>query len=432
MSQDYRARLKQQLESGEARLEPLTFPQRELWEASPVAPGDVSNHICAFIEVRGNIAPEDSVAAIRRVLNRQEVLRLSFLPGKSQPLQFIRTTGEPQVKLRDLTPAESGPEALEEIMQEIFRQPFDLLRGPLYRVEMLRRGPEDLVIVLSMHHAIGDGWSLGVFVEDLCNAYLQGKGALPAVPITYAAWGATERAAWTPERLAQRLAYWQPHLADRSRLWESPAGGRRLERWVSDVPADAVPAVRDLARRTGATLFSTLLASFQTTLAQWTGVLDVLVGSPAANRSKTTVRETMGYFADNIPMRSRIDPARPLEETIRVVHENAVEAFANAMPFAELAKALDPSPAPGANRIYDVRFALQNHPIPDVNLPGLSLKLTMRSTGTARFDLGCEVTEHGAALEVVWLFRPELFSLVDVQELHRIFLTVLTGSRARS
>ncbi len=103
-------------------------------------------------------------------------------------------------------------------------------------------------------------------------------------------------------------------------------------------------------------------------------------------------------------------------------------AFANAMPFAELAKALGEAPVPGRNPVFEVRFALQNHPVPDISLPGFSPKLRMRSTGTARFDLGCEITEEGDGLEVVWLFRLDMFSAEEIRHLGRMFEAVLKGA----
>ena len=113
MSGDKRARLKQWLESGEARLVPPTFPQRELWEASSIPLGDPSNHICCVINVRGAIVPDDCRMAVKRVVDRQEVLRLSLLPGKEGRLQMIRSSSEPAMRFRELNSAEARPEAPE-------------------------------------------------------------------------------------------------------------------------------------------------------------------------------------------------------------------------------------------------------------------------------------------------------------------------------
>ncbi|PYL50747.1 MAG: condensation domain protein, partial [Verrucomicrobia bacterium] len=133
MADDKRARFKQWLANGEACLHPLTFPQRELWETSLAPPAHVSNHICCVINVRGLISPEDCVASMQRVVNRQEVLRLSVLPGKNGPVQLIRTQREPVMRFRDI-PSNSSAQAIEELALGIFYEPFDLVQGPLYRV----------------------------------------------------------------------------------------------------------------------------------------------------------------------------------------------------------------------------------------------------------------------------------------------------------
>jgi non-ribosomal peptide synthetase component F len=109
------------------------------------------------------------------------------------------------------------------------------------------------------------------------------------------------------------------------------------------------------------------------------------------------------------------------------VHQATVDSFANAMPFAELVRELGNSPSLGYNPVFEVRFALQNHPVPDIALPGLSFQLRMYSTGTARFDLGCEINEEGDGLEIALLFRRDLFSLDDIMNLGRIYLAVLAG-----
>ena len=156
---DKRALLRQRLESGEARLHPITFPQRELWETSPVAVADPANHICGFVEIKGRITFEEAEMAVQRVADRQEALRTSFLPGKGRVLQMVRTSGKASLGYRELASAEARPEALEELMKATYRSPFDLVRGPLYRVDMLRRAAKDHILVFSIHHAIADGWS---------------------------------------------------------------------------------------------------------------------------------------------------------------------------------------------------------------------------------------------------------------------------------
>jgi len=431
MSQDNRARLKQWLETGEARLQPLTFSQRELWEASPVPVSDVSHHICTYMEVRSTLTQAESEIGLQRVVDRQEVMRLSILPGKTGPLQLIRKSAVPNMVFRELTPEEARPEAIEERMRVIFETPFDLVRGPLYRVEILRRGPDDIILIFAVHHAIADGWTLGVFVQDIFTSHLLStmgaSGSLQPVPLSYSDWGAAERAAWPAARLEEHARFWKAQLAGAPRLWQTPAseGPRRLVREIVFLSAEITAAVRELARRSDATLFSTLLAAFQIILSRWTGQTDIVVGTPVANRAKQDIRETMGYCSGNVPIRSQVMPDRPLADSVRDTHRDAVDSFANAMPFAELVRALGDPPAPDHNPVFDVRFALQNHPIPDIDAPELSVRLRMRSTGTARFDLGCEITETGDRLEVVWLYRPELFAASDIETLNGWFFETL-------
>jgi hypothetical protein len=431
MSEGKRARFKQWIESGEAQLCPLTFSQRELWETSAAPLSDVSNHICSVLHIRGLISQEDALATLQRVVDRQEVLRLSFLPGKNGPMQLIRQRSQPMMRFRDISP-QTTEEEMEALALQTFSEPFNLLQGPLYRVDVFRRAPDDQVLVFAIHHAIADGWSLGVFVEDLAAAFLQqrmgGDDKLPPVPISYSAWGATERAFWQPDELQSRLAFWKARLTGIQRLWSIPDEVEiifRPRRLVSHLPLEISGPVKELARRSGTTLFSTLLAAFQLTLSRWTGAENIVVGTPVANRTKQNVRETMGYFSGIVPLRAQVERDRPFAEHLRTVHESSVDSFANAMPFVELVRAIGESPSPQYNPVFQVRFALQNHPVPDIEIRGLSLKLRMRSTGTPRFDLGCEITEQGAELEVVWLFRESLFSQPEIEELGRLFRTVL-------
>jgi hypothetical protein len=330
-------------------------------------------------------------------------------------------------------------------MKETFRLPFDMALGPLHRVEMMRRGPDDHVLAFSIHHAIADGWSLGVFVQDLCTAYVMGlsgmrkalavgmmglSDSLPPVAESYVNWAAAERARWNPAEVSRAAGFWKQRLDGARRVWNRgarPEAGP-LDRRVSAVPAPLTKAVRELAVKQSATLFSTLWTAFQISLAKWSGADSFVAGTPVANRGRESVRQTMGYFAGVVPLRAEVDGSRRFCDHVRAVQEATVDAFAHAMPFAELARVRGEPGPDGAHAVFDVRFALQNHPSPDVVLPRISTRLRMRSTGTARFDLGCEITEIGSELEVVWLFRPAMFPESEVTGLDQLFQSVLTNA----
>jgi hypothetical protein len=343
---------------------------------------------------------------------------------------MIRASSGPTMEFRQVS---TEPEAVEELMQEAFGKPFDLVQGPLYRVNVLRRAADDHLLVLTIHHAIADGWTLGIFVRDLCTAHalerMGAPGGLPPVQLSYSAWGAAERASWPEAEVDRRVPFWQSHLAGARRLWngavDRQAMAGPLERSVSLVPAHLGRAARDLARRQGVTLFSTLLVVFRLAVSRWTGARDIVVGTPVANRTRQGIHETMGYCSGIVPLRGDVDEDRPISDNLRALHQTSVDCFANAIPFAELTRALGDRPSQEHTPIFDVRFALQNHPVPYAAVPGMAFKLRMRSTGTARFHLGCEITENGETLEVVWLFRSQLFPREEVEDLASLFEAVL-------
>ena len=298
MPADQRARLKQWLDRGEAQLHPLTFPQRELWEVSPVPAEDNANHICCLINVHGLLTERECRAAIQRVVDRQEVLRLSILPGKERPLQMIRKSCGINFEFREVAPKDAQPEAIEELAAEIFRVPFDFVQGPLYRAADLRRAANDHVLVFAIHHAIADGWSLGVLVRDLFAAYIEvvmgSSEALPPVPQSYTAWGATERAFWQPAVVEQRVEFWRAKLAGSLRMWNLPIAPGPPKRWLSAIPANLTNEMRELARQTSVTFFSVLFGAFQLAFSEWSGFDNLVVGTPVANRTRQIARETMG------------------------------------------------------------------------------------------------------------------------------------------
>ena len=433
--QENRTRLRAWLENGGARLQPVLFSERELWETSPVPVADCANHICGFIEIKGAITPGESEAAIQRVVDRQEVLRASFLPGKDRPLQLIRATGTPLQSYRELSRTEAHPGALEDLMMDVFRQPFDLLQGPLHRVEMMRRSANDHVLAFSIHHSIADGWSLGVFVQDLSTAYVMGlKGLrkaaaigvlgladeLPPVAQTYSEWTAAERAFWQPDELERRSAFWKSQLKVRAR-WEA-RGTLSLPRRSSQAAcrgdSPGVDTFRDgtrVAERDNVVQHSA--GGFELTLWKWTGRDDIVVGTPLANRNKEAIRQTMGYFSGVVPLRGRVDPARPFADHLRSVQPRRWIVLPTPFHLPSWSDWLAGHRGAGRHSIFDVRFALQNHPLPDVDLPRISTKLRLRSTGTARFDLGCEITRSNSTLEVVWLYRNVMFDAKNVREL---------------
>ncbi len=438
LNKDPRVRLKALIASREARLLPLTLPQRELWENSPVAPGDPANHICATIEIRGLVSFDLCEEALRAVVERQEALRTCFLSGDGKAAQIVLAKADTILRCRDVMSDEDH----KELMASVFSEPFEMARGPLYRVEMLRLAADHHILSLVFHHAIADGWTLGVFVGDFTTAYIlalknsgrafaniQGiKEGLPAPEMTHSGWAAAEKARWQPNEVEREAVYWRARLTGSKLLFDHSRSGTPLEplrKRVSFLPSPLVDAARALARQAEVTLFSVLLTAFQVTLFRWKAALDVVLGVPHANRSRPQTRDTMGYFAGVVPLRMCLQPENSFAQTLQANHAAQIEDFAHAMPFAELAKTVVPAGWAQQHQVFDVRFALQNHPVPDIELPGISTRLRTISTGTSRFDIACELTEDASALEVVWLYRCPLVNDEEIGHLDRLLSAVL-------
>lgn len=400
-------------------------------------PGDPANHICATIEIRGVVSFDLCDEALRAVVERQEALRTSFLSGEGKAAQIVLTSAETVLRCRDVTPDEE----LKNVLANIFSEPFDFVRGPLYRVEMLRLASDHHILALVFHHAIADGWTLGVFVGDFTTAYIlalkesgrtfahiQGtKPGLPAPGLTHSGWAASEKARWQPREVEHTADYWRSRLAGSELLFKTCRDDLPIEplrKRVTSFSPPIVDAARALAKKAEVTLFSVLLTAFQVALFRWRAVGDVVLGVPHANRSKMQTRDTMGYFAGVVPVRLQLEPSQSFVEILKTNHAAQIEDFAHSMPFAELVKAVAPAATPFRHQIFDVRFALQNHPVPDIELPGLSTRLKTISTGTSRFDIACELTEDGDSLEVVWLFRRPVVD-DEVLDLDRLMCAAL-------
>jgi len=441
MESDARTKLKEWIAAGKARLEPLSFAQRELWEASSVPPGDASHNICCFLDIRGPLTRAMCTEALGHVIKRQEALRTTFVPGKERTLQVVRAGADPVLAYRELPASSSDDEHIVAEMHDCFARPIDLLRGPLYRIEMLKRGPDHHALALAIHHSIADGWTVSNFVHDFTTGCLiawQKSGndlsrikalRLDFTPLemSYAQWAAAERARWTAAELQKHADYWKRRLEGSRLLFRDapPLQPGPIARWKTEIPSTLAEPMRELAKKNGTTLFVALLAAFRVALFLWKGEEDVVVGTPVAGRGKSAVRETMGCFSATVPLRAKIDPRATFSEILAAQQRESVDDFAQAMPFADLATAVAVSESPRRHPVFDVRFAVQNHPFPGIDIPGISSRLELVSSGTARFDIACEMTEDGRRLELIWLHRTDVLGSPDVSELDRIFRGVV-------
>ena len=222
---------------------------------------------------------------------------------------MIRRSREVNCVFRDIASANRGPERIEELAIEVFREPFDLVQGPLYRIVDLRRAADDHVLVLAIHHAIADGWSLGVFVQALFARLYPGSdgsaGTIAPVLLSYTAWDSAERAFWQPDVLEQRAEFWKSKLAGHETALDDRDHARSTTEMALEDSADAgEPAPRTGSPHRIHTLQHPAWA-FQIAFVKWAGTDDVLVGSPVAYCAKQNDHED-GVFSNIVPLRGHI------------------------------------------------------------------------------------------------------------------------------
>jgi amino acid adenylation domain-containing protein/non-ribosomal peptide synthase protein (TIGR01720 family) len=374
---------------------PLSFAQERLWLLDQLDPGNVAYNLPTRLRLSGPLDVAALERAIRAIVRRHEVLRTTFAAPAGEPVQVVHEDADVALPVEDLP---AGARVEDVALAETAR-PFDLARGPLLRARLVRVTDDDHLLLLTLHHIAGDGWSKGVFFRELSalyGAFREGRPSpLPDLAIQYADHAAWQRAWLTGEALERQLAYWKEALAgapaatdlptDRPR---PPVQTTRGARRRFAIPADLSNAVRALARREGTTLFMTLLAAFAALLARHGAGDDLVVGTPVAGRTRPEVEPLVGFFVNTLALRARIEPGSTFLDLLARVRETCLGAYAHQdVPFerlvSDLAKDRDPSRTP----IFQVVFTLEDAAPDPLRLPGLSVSGVAAEATTAKFDL---------------------------------------------
>lgn len=428
-------------DDGEA---PASFTQRRMAFLAGLDPDNPAYNSPVVHRIAGRLDDKALEHALNDLLVRHAVLRTVLPVREGRTVQRVLPHQHRPLPVVDLTalPAADRPAQAERLALADAAKPFDLATGPLVRFRLLRLAEDDAVLALTFHHAVVDGWSLGVFLDDLGIVYgarLDGRAAeLPAPTVEYA-----EYARWQHEwaegaEAASQLDYWERRLTDAPDPMPLPADrprpdtpGNRAASTVFTVPAKTSDALRRLAADTGTTLFMVLLAAFQIVLARYGGLPDVVVGTPVANRRYRGFHDLVGFFANSVPLRSRVHPLLSFEDFLAEVRTTCLEAYENQdVPLDLVAQRLHPERAPGRNPIYQVNFTLHNTPPrPDRTLPdGITLTpLDHLDHDSARFDLDLNIWETGAGLECRLIHATDLFDTSTGERLARSLAVLLSA-----
>ncbi|MGH8773154.1 MAG: condensation domain-containing protein, partial [Burkholderiales bacterium] len=370
-----------------------------------------------------------------------EVLRTSFPTVEGVAVQRIAPVvevGLPVVELQGLGEEEREAE-VRRLAAEEAQRPFDLARGPLLRVCLLKLGEEDHGLLVTLHHIVTDGWSMGVFIHELSalyQAFATGRPSpLAALPIQYADFAAWQREWLQGEVLEGQLGYWQQQLTGAPGLLELPTDRPRPAvqsfRGASvafGLEAELTHGLKALSQRAGVTLFMTLLGAFMALLARYSRQEDIVVGSPIANRTHSQTEGLIGFFVNTLVLRVDLAGDPPFEELLRRVRRVALEAYAHQeVPFERVVEALQPERTLSHSPLFQVLFALQTAPVGELELPGLTLSpLTLESV-TAKFDLSLELSEAEGGLVGGWEYSTELFEAATIERLGAHLQTLLEG-----
>jgi amino acid adenylation domain-containing protein len=414
----------------------LSFAQQRLWFLEQL--GDSNYLVPATSRLVGPL----DVAALERSLNeitaRHDALRSTFTTIDGQPMQIIAPRLPLTLSTIDLRQLPENERTTEtrRLREEALR-PFDLERGPLFRASLLRVADEEHLLLLTMHHIVSDGWSLGVLIRELATLYenfVAGTTqSLPELPIQYADFAVWQRQWLSGEVLERQLQYWREQLGDNPPVLELPTDRPRPlvptykgSFITCEIGKDLLDALKDLSRREGVSLYMTLLAAFKTLLARYAGQDQVIVGTPIANRNRIDIENLIGFFVNTLVLRTHVSDNPRFHRFLKQIREVTLGAFAHQdVPFEKLVEELQPERDMSRTPLFQVMFSLQNSPMPELKLSQVTMTLLQDDSTTSAFDLTLDITERAHALDCLLEYSTELFDRSTAQRILNHFTNLL-------
>jgi amino acid adenylation domain-containing protein len=414
---------------------PLSFAQQRLWFIDQLEPNSSGYNSTSAVRLAGTL----DLAALRRTFNeivrRHEVLRTTFAVVDGRPVQLI--SGERQVALPVIELPEAGQAEVLRFANEDSLRPFDLAVGPLVRMSVLRLGPKEHVLVVTMHHIISDAWSNGVVMREvsaLYQAFIDNRPSpLLELPVQYADFAVWQRQWLQGEALDMHLAYWKSQLSGNLPMLELPSdrprpevrtynGGKHVVRFSQRLSEE----LRALSQRNGVTLFMTLLAVFQILLRFYTKQDDIIVGTDVANRNRAETEGLIGFFINQLALRTRVSGNPSFSELLGRVREVTLGAYAHQdLPFDKLVEALKPERSLKYSPFFQVKFVLENVPMTRLELPGLAITpLEIESIG-AKLDLTPLLRDGPDGIHGWIEYNRDLFDASTVARFAEYFETLL-------
>ncbi|WP_437971164.1 condensation domain-containing protein [Sorangium sp. So ce260] len=424
---------------------PLSFAQHRLWFVDQLDPGSPAYNIPFVVRATGRLDVDALRRSLFEIARRHEALRTTFSARDGVPFPVIAPEARVPFRMSDLEhlAGEALDAAVSALLLEESLEPFDLSRGPLLRVRVIRKRQDEHVIVLVVHHVVFDVWSVGVFVGELAALYggfAQGQPSrLPELPAQYVDFAAAQRAWLSGEVLEGELRYWKTKLSGALRrarvpVDHEPAGPRtwRGARSSLDAGADLTRQIKAFCEREAISPFMALLAAYKLVLHQRTGLEDLVVGTDVANRNRVETEPMIGFFVNQLVIRTDCGGDPTFGALVHRVRDVALEAFEHQdLPFDRLVEALRPKGAVGHVPLFDAKFVMRNVHVPPMKLEGLELEALEGEATTTAFDFVLTIAEAGASFRFGVEYSSELYRSATVDGFLADYRQIMAAATAR-
>jgi len=409
---------------------PMSFSQQRLWFIDQLQPGESAYNIGYAARIQGDLNVDALEKSVQEILRRHEVLRSYYLSEAGKPIQKIMPADRfvlSRIDLAHIASPERPQEARRLATTEVHRA-FDLSEGPMLRVTLMRLDPTDHLLVVVFHHIASDGWSNGLFLNELSalyDAFSQNqRSPLEELQIEYADYAAWQRQWLTDDVLEHQLNYWRKKL-DRLSVLELPTDrprpamqsmkGARLSILLAPLLNEQLQA---LGRQQGATPFMTLLAAFKVLLLRYSGQDDITLGTPIAGRNRRELEPLIGFFANTLALRTDLSGDPTFLELLSRIQETALGAFAHQeLPFDKLVEELEPERSLSHAPLVQVLFAYQNVPPQSFHPSRLKLQPFDLGRQTAKFDLSLLINETSQGLLASIEYATDLFGAPTIEQM---------------
>ncbi|MFD2673097.1 amino acid adenylation domain-containing protein [Marinicrinis sediminis] len=404
---------------------PLSLAQTRLFILSQHEDTGLTYNVPTLLDFSGDLQQDKLQAAFEELVKRHESLRTTFEWAQGEPVQRIHSHIPVQVDVLEGTAAESRNKL------QTYIQPFDLEKGPLFRVVLMHTGPEQGTLLIDMHHIITDGVSVGRLLEDLAALYEGTK--LPELAIQYKDFAYWQQSHRESEVFQQDEQFWRQQFelpVEPLNLGQTYVPDKMMdtsgERLNQTLDATLTGKLRDFCQTHDVTLYMLLLGIYSCTLSKWSAQSDIVVGTPVAGRSLAELQDVVGMFVNILPLRTAISGEDSFSQTMQQVKNHVWQAFEHQdYPFDELVRKLQVKRVQGRNPLFDASFALQNMSFPEMRFGDVKLAPQPVPLSVAKFDLTLWAVETETEIELELEYAIYRFKKETVESFFQAFMTVL-------